>query len=147
MYMIFLTHEQMAQYYKTRPSAVAIVDEAVDVEPASNVDRTLSEYDKLRHTLLSDDADEGWASELRRYLGTIQRDVTKDSDVVKWWQVRVLFTNHSLFANRNLCRTIVKSIRRLRVLRSMSFLLKLHLYLVNECFLVRNKLRLTAERL
>ena len=34
----FLTCKQMAQYYKTRPSAVAIVNEAVENgEPASNV--------------------------------------------------------------------------------------------------------------
>jgi hypothetical protein len=29
------------------------------------------------------------ASELRRYLGTMQRDVTKDTDIVEWWQVRL----------------------------------------------------------
>jgi hypothetical protein len=32
----------------------------------------LSEFDKLRETLLTDDMEEGWASELRRYLSTMQ---------------------------------------------------------------------------
>ena len=40
-----------------------------------------------RESLLTDDAVEGWASELRRYLCTMQREVTKETDLVKWWQV------------------------------------------------------------
>ena len=47
----------------------------------------MSEFDKHRETLLMDDAEEGWASELRRYLGTMQRDVKKDTDLIEWWQV------------------------------------------------------------
>lgn len=58
----------------------------------SNTDKdvelpTLSEFDKYRETLLSIDAEEGWASELRRYLSSMQREVTKDTDLVEWWQV------------------------------------------------------------
>ena len=53
------------------------------VEAVSN----LSEYDKHCKQLLSDDVDEGWALELRRYLGTMQRDVKKDTDIVEWWQI------------------------------------------------------------
>jgi hypothetical protein len=49
--------------------------------------RVLSEFDKLHETLLTDDAEEGWASELHRYLHTMQRDVTKETDLVEWWQV------------------------------------------------------------
>jgi hypothetical protein len=51
----------------------------------------ISEYDRQRETLISDDLEEGWASELRRYLGVVQRDVKKDTDLVKWWQVSNLF--------------------------------------------------------
>ena len=47
----------------------------------------MSEYDKLREKLLTDDAEEGWAAELHRYLKTMQRDVTQDTDLVEWWQV------------------------------------------------------------
>jgi hypothetical protein len=41
----------------------------------------LSEFDKLRETLLTDDMEEGWASELRRYLSTMQQDVSKKTDL------------------------------------------------------------------
>ena len=50
-------------------------------------DITVTDFDKHRETLLSNDDrdEEGWESELRRYLGTVQRDIKKDVDVVKWW--------------------------------------------------------------
>jgi len=51
--------------------------------------QTLSEFDKHHQSLLSDDVEEGWSSELRRYLGTMQRDVKKDTDIVEWWQVSI----------------------------------------------------------
>ena len=47
----------------------------------------VSEFDKLHETLLTDDAEEGWASELHRYLNTMQRNVTKEMNLVEWWQV------------------------------------------------------------
>jgi len=78
----------MAEYYKTRPSAVATAKgSAPNKDSTSSLARNLSEYDKHRETLLSDDAEEGWASELRRYLGGMQQDVKKDTDIVEWWQV------------------------------------------------------------
>ena len=86
----------MAQYYNTRPFAVAAQDESSDnaIVPAKASSSTLSEFDKLRKTLLTDDAEEGWAAELRRYLGMMQREVEKDTDIVEWWQVSILvYTN------------------------------------------------------
>ena len=78
----------MAEYYRTRPSAVATAKgSANNKDTTSSSARTVSEYDKHRETLLSDDAEEGWASELRRYLGGMDRDVKKDTDIVEWWQV------------------------------------------------------------
>lgn len=74
----------MAQYYKDRLPAAR---NNTSVVPAEATSSTLSEFDKLRKTLLTDDADEGWAAELRRYLGTMQREVEKDTDIVEWWQV------------------------------------------------------------
>ena len=74
----------MAQYYATRPSRPQQAPTAVDTNSDGHA---LSEFNKLRATLLTDDAEEGWMSELRRYLGTMQRDVTKDTDLVIWWQV------------------------------------------------------------
>jgi len=76
----------MAQYYKTRPRPIPRqTNTGIHAEQAADC-LILSEFDKLRETLLAADAEEGWASELRRYLGTMQRDVTKNTDLVEWWQ-------------------------------------------------------------
>jgi hypothetical protein len=76
----------MARYYKDHPIVVAAATDSKDAEPQDAY--KLSDFDKHRETLLSEDAEEGWASELRRYLGTVQRDIKKDTDLVEWWQVR-----------------------------------------------------------
>jgi hypothetical protein len=59
------------------------------INPAENMADApvFQNFDKLRETLLTADAEEGWASELRRYTSTMQRDVTKHTDLVEWWQV------------------------------------------------------------
>lgn len=72
----------MAEYYSTRPS-VKTTPIASDSDPMI----TVSEFDKHRETLLSNDVEEGWVPELRRYLETMQRDIKKDADIVEWWQV------------------------------------------------------------
>ena len=76
----------MYHYYQSRPST-ALNKSASTQATTSQETPTLSEFDKHRETLLSDDMEEGWASELRQYLGTMQRDVTKQTDIVEWWQV------------------------------------------------------------
>jgi hypothetical protein len=58
----------------------------------------MSDFDKHHKSLLIDDAEEGWASELRCYLGMMQHDVKKDTDLVKWWQVKK-FTSGLLVCN------------------------------------------------
>jgi len=66
---------KMSQYYNTRPplppqtNAINLVKNVADVP-------VLSEFNKLREMLLTADAEEGWASELRHYTSTMQRDVT-----------------------------------------------------------------------
>jgi hypothetical protein len=78
----------MAQYYKTHPSAIINPHASEEnYEPSSTEVHTLSQFDKHRMSLLSDDTTEGWASELRCYLSTMQRDVKKDTDIIEWWQV------------------------------------------------------------
>jgi hypothetical protein len=74
----------MAQYYKDR---LPVARNDPSVVPAEASSSTLSEFDKLRKTLITDDAEEGWAAELRRYLGIMQWEVEKDTDIVEWWQV------------------------------------------------------------
>ena len=53
----------------------------------------ISKFDRQREALLSDDLDEGWASERHCYLSVVERDVNKDEDLVEWWQVRNLLTS------------------------------------------------------
>ena len=92
----------MAEYYKNRPSATAldmsgsqVVADDSDGAATSTDMVYISEYDKQLETLLSDDLEEGWASELRRYLGIVDCDVKKDADLVEWWQVSYLFLSTS----------------------------------------------------
>jgi hypothetical protein len=73
----------MAEYYKNCPTSTSINIESGDENNAIK----MTDFDKHHNTLLMDGADEGWASELRRYLGTMQCDVKKDTDLVEWWQV------------------------------------------------------------
>lgn len=62
----------MVQYYKTRPSTANLnVSEENEERPSTGV-HTLTEFNKHHITLLSYDAEEGWASELRQYLSTMQ---------------------------------------------------------------------------
>jgi hypothetical protein len=76
----------MAKYYNDRPrSTPGVIPTTNDAEELQASE--MSEFDKHRITLLTADVEEGWASELRRYLDTMQRDVTKDADLVEWWQV------------------------------------------------------------
>ncbi|KAF8797349.1 hypothetical protein BYT27DRAFT_7125865, partial [Phlegmacium glaucopus] len=77
----------VAHYYSTRPCVIAVPNASNEGEAASE---DASEFDKHCETLLSDDAEEGWAPELRRYLKMMQRDVKKDTNIVKWWQVSSL---------------------------------------------------------
>jgi hypothetical protein len=48
----------------------------------------MSDFDRLRQTLLKKGtAAETWGAEVRRYLNEVEADVTKDTDIVKWWEV------------------------------------------------------------
>lgn len=96
----------MAQYYQYCPSVIATQVDPNDVEEVTE----LSEFDKHRQTLLADDAEEGWASELRRYLGTMQRNVRKDTDLVVWWQVMFV----------TLCTHFIHLLEHFRIMRNYS---------------------------
>jgi hypothetical protein len=76
----------MAQYYNTRPFVIAVPNVSDKGEVATEA---ISECDKYCKTLLSDDTEEGWASELCCYLKTVEQ-VKKDIDIVEWWQVSSL---------------------------------------------------------
>ena len=124
--------KQVAEYYKTRPSAVAILSKSAAGDCTEDP-HTLSEYDKHRKTLISDDVVEGWASELRRYLHTMQLDVKKDTDIVEWWQVSKLTYLYLVVSYSKFHRTMLNFIRHLRELRLTFSHRKHHLCLVNGC--------------
>jgi hypothetical protein len=55
--------------------------------PSTASDSVISEFDQFHLGHITQDNEEGWASELQRYLKEILTDVTKDMDIIKWWQV------------------------------------------------------------
>ena len=123
--------KQVAEIEAGNPDAKDWQDEA----------RKVSEFDGHCETLLTANVEEGWAAELCRYLGTMQRDVTKNTDIVEWWQVRIdlpwnLFTHSSSF-----CRTTQHYILHLHISHSMSSHHKLHRFPVSSCFWAANKLQ------
>jgi len=81
-----MAYIQMACYYATRPRPSQPRTEN-HAEQAANAP-VLSDFDKHHETLLDADTEEGWASELRRFLCTVHCDVTKYTNLVEWWQVR-----------------------------------------------------------
>lgn len=82
----------MEAYYQTRPRAPATPTQEEEGHSGSKV--LSSEFDRYRQTLLEVDDDEGWASELRRYLKDRPADVTKDTDIIVWWQVSLCSCPH-----------------------------------------------------
>src|SRR5271155_4804456 len=77
----------MAQYYKIRTDEfVALNIPNASITPSEG-SSSMTEFDRHRETLLAKDVNEGPASELCRYLATMQRKVKKDTDIVEWWQV------------------------------------------------------------
>jgi hypothetical protein len=131
----------MATYYKNRPKAPGptISNDSTRIGNSALTDApALSEYDRHRLTLLSNDVDEGWTSELRRYLGTVQHDVGKDTDIVEWWQVSSE-TATNILAHNLSHRTILKYIQRLLKLRWMYFHRRLPPFRVNGSFRVQSK--------
>jgi len=49
-------------------------------------DSILSDFDRHRLTLLSGQ-EQGWQAELHRYLKDMPANVTKETDIMEWWQV------------------------------------------------------------
>jgi hAT family protein len=79
----------MDEYYKMRlrakpaqppPTPIGVDRECAPVKVLS------FEYDRYHQSLLETDDREGWSSELRCYLNDRPGNVTKDTDIVKWWQ-------------------------------------------------------------
>lgn len=78
----------MEAYYQKRPRAPATTSLTTPTQAGAK--ELSSEFDRYHQSLVAMDDDEGWASELRRYLKDRPADVTKDTDIIIWWQVSLL---------------------------------------------------------
>jgi hypothetical protein len=79
----------MGEYWHKRPRVLTPAHERTPAsDGASNDDLSpKSAFDRLRQSLVTHDEDEGWASELQRYLKDMPADVTRDTDILEWWSV------------------------------------------------------------
>src|SRR5882762_1239474 len=92
----------MEQYWNTRIKPTAPTNPTDDITDPEE-DSILSEFDRHRLTLIANQTeDEGWQSEKARYLKDLPTNITKETDIVEWWQVCLiieLIFNH--LANYN----------------------------------------------
>jgi hypothetical protein len=116
----------------TRPGANAAVSHTDTGIPAPTQDESvLSEFDRFRLGRVTRDSEEGWASELRRYLKELPADVTKDTDIIEWWQVWSSFSQLCTVLNPSTSRITLSFIRRLPESPSTSSHVKRLLYLAS----------------
>jgi hypothetical protein len=79
----------MEHYWNTRKPTVPTIPTDNITEHDDN--SILSDFDRHRLALIANQAEgEGWQSEKRRYLEDLPANVTKDTDIVEWWQVCVV---------------------------------------------------------
>lgn len=84
---IFVTDKfQMEKYWMNRPrsSPITTSTPSNDVVGSASV---MSDFDRYRRSLVALEEDEGWQSELRRYLKDMPADVTAETDIIRYWQV------------------------------------------------------------
>jgi hypothetical protein len=84
----------MKHYYKNQPTTASVASptptgtKSTTNHPPTNDSSILSKFDRHRLAFRqSQEEDEEWQAELRRYLKELPSDVTKDTDAVEWWQV------------------------------------------------------------
>ena len=75
----------MEHYYKSQPNTNPAPTQSAPTDDDVSI---LSAFDRHQLTLLvGQEEGEGWQAELRRYLKDLPTDITKDTDIVEWWQV------------------------------------------------------------
>ncbi|RDB17317.1 hypothetical protein Hypma_001667 [Hypsizygus marmoreus] len=77
-----IVDRMVEEYWKSRPRAAPMQDN----EPTISLeqDKNISDFDRHHLKLLTQDDQEGWHSELRRYLKDVPADVTKETDIIEW---------------------------------------------------------------
>ncbi len=116
----------------TRPGANAAISHMDTGIPAPTQDESvLSEFDRFHLGRVTWDNEEGWASELRRYLKELPANVTKDTDIIKWWQVWLSFSQLCTVLNLSTSRIMLSFIWHLPESPLTSFHVKRLPYLVS----------------
>ena len=82
----------MEKYWKKKKQSAPPTDNARTTSDDAGSASLLSDYDRYRLTLLSTTqrSHEEWQAELRRYEKNMPEDVSPDTDIIEWWQVRLL---------------------------------------------------------
>jgi hypothetical protein len=83
----------MEKYWKKRPQAPPTTMPTTttgDTDSVTAAASVLSDFDRYCLTLLAADEAEGWEAELRRYLKDMPANLTPETDIILWWQVRKL---------------------------------------------------------
>jgi hypothetical protein len=77
----------MEKYWVNRPRSppTGITNPSTPTPAAAA--SVMSDFDRYRRTLVANEEDEGWQSELRRYLKDMPADVTTETDIISYWQV------------------------------------------------------------
>ena len=124
----------MEHYWNTRKPTVPTI-------PTDNITQhddnsILSDFDPHRLILIANQTeDEGWQSEKCWYLKDLPANVTKDTDIVEWWQVCVVvvcrFPSQLILLITICYRSTVNHTLPFTVLQSTTSPVKLHQCLVN----------------
>lgn len=80
----------MEKYWENRPRSTPITTPSTPTNDADSTTTTvsvMSDFDRYRRTLVAKEDDEGWQSELQRYLKDMPADVTAETDIIHYWQV------------------------------------------------------------
>jgi hypothetical protein len=75
----------MEQYWFNRPQAAAPAERSDGYITENDVH--LTDFDVHRRALITQEENEGWSAELRRYLKDMPATVSKETDIIEWWQV------------------------------------------------------------
>ena len=139
----------MEKYWESRPrstQSTGIPTNDADIQVTASV---MSDFDRYRRRLVAIEDDEGWQSELRRYLKDMPAEVTAETDIICYWQVRVHFLSIHLYFKSHITvayRTITTAIPYLDVLHLTSSQFLRLLFLANVFFLLPRILQMIVAR-
>ncbi|KAG6913323.1 hypothetical protein DXG01_007734, partial [Tephrocybe rancida] len=81
-----IVEASLESYWATHPTRTATAAKSAPHTPATE-DSFTSKYDRHCCTLLTQKGDDGWQTELLRYLKDVPEDVDSDTDIIAWWLV------------------------------------------------------------